>query len=386
MENEEILENKLNRSRAELSMLYEISNAMRTTLQLDEILYIILTGVTSHHGLGFNRAMLFLIQNNIIEGQMGIGPTTLQEADQIWKYIEAGDMDLDDFIGVYKKSKKIPDSKFNNSVRRLIVPLDRKESGLLRKSAINNIPMHITKEDISNYKSDPLFKVLGTDAEELIIVPLRSKDKVNGLIVADNLFTHRPITEDDMRMLIMLANQAGLAIENSQLYEQTVKKSHTDSLTNLWNHGFFQYMLQEEFQKAKATKSPLSLIMVDIDFFKNYNDSFGHQVGDELLTIISQLLQDHSRKIDHACRYGGEEFSLILPQTNKKDAYIIAERLRKAVEKKFSQADFNNQKITISLGVASFPEDASDKTELLSLADKALFKSKNTGRNKTTCF
>jgi diguanylate cyclase (GGDEF)-like protein len=381
------LEQELNRARAELSILYEISSAMRTTLQLDEILYIILTGVTSHVGLGFNRAMLFLIKNDTIEGQMGIGPSTGEEADRIWRYIKSDDLALEDFIESYKKTKKIPDSSFNSSVRKLILPLYKKEGGLLRKSALDTIPIHITRENIIYYKSDPLFKILGSDTQELLIVPLRAKDKVNGLIVADNLFTQKPITQDDMRVLIMLANQAGLAIENSHLYEKTVQKSHTDSLTNLWNHGYFQYKLQEEIEKAKIIKSSLSLIMIDIDFFKNYNDSFGHQTGDKLLGDISKLLQDHSRKIDYVCRYGGEEFSIILPQTHKKDAYAIAERLREVIQNyKFSYPDTPEQKITISLGLASYPEDAGDKAELLTLADKALFNSKKAGRNTTSQF
>jgi len=127
--------------------------------------------------------------------------------------------------------------------------------------------------------------------------------------------------------------------------------------------------------------------MIDIDYFKNYNDSLGHQIGDQLLTEISKLLLDYSRKIDHVCRYGGEEFSIILPKENKKDAYVLAERLRKAVEEhNFSHPALNNQKITISLGLASFPEDAEDKSKLLSIADKALFKSKKDGRNRTSSF
>ena len=132
-------------------------------------------------------------------------------------------------------------------------------------------------------------------------------------------------------MLIMLANQAGLAIENSQLYEKTLVMPPTDSLTELWNHGYFQYLLRVKLESAKAQLRPLlSLIMLDIDDFKIYNDTLGHQAGDtDIKEDSAALFKNQSRKMDFVCRYGGEEFAIILPYTDKKEAYLIAERLRR---------------------------------------------------------
>ena len=384
---EELEKNKddLERARVELSILYEIGNAMRTTLKLDEILYIILTGVTAHTGLGFNRAMLFLIneKDHLIEGKMGIGTDNWEEASAIWRNIETEQMNLDDLINAYKLSGKMIDSQFNRSVTRLKFSLNEKEGGLLAMAVMDGMPLNIGKELILKHSQDPILKVLKT--EELAIIPLKAKDKVNGLILADNIFTKKPITKDDMRIFIMLANQAGLAIENSRLYEQTLVRSHTDSLTNLWNHGYFQFMLTEEVERAKVMHMPLSLIMLDMDFFKVYNDNFGHQEGDKILVEISKITKDYSRKMDYVCRYGGEEFSIILPQTNKKEAYFIAERLREIIlSHNFPHGETQpNKQITVSLGVATYPEDGQTKSELLACADKLMYKAKETGKNKT---
>jgi len=386
---EELAKSKqeLERTKVELAILYEISNAMRTTLKLDEILYIILTGVTAHIGLSFNRAVLFLVneKDNIIEGKMGIGPETGEEANRIWTQIEQEKMGLDDLINNYKFANNVTESGFNRQVRRLKITLQERNGGLLALGVLDGMPLHLTKETILNYKNDPVIQILSS--EELAVVPLKAKDKVNGIILADNFITKKPITKDDIRMLIMLANQAGLAIENSQLYEKTVMRSHTDSLTDLWNHGYFQYLLQAELDKTKITRNPLSLIMLDIDDFKIYNDKLGHQAGDKILKDLALLLKDQSRKMDYVCRYGGEEFTVILPQTDKKEAFLIAERLRSDIEKQtfVHEEILPNKKLTVSLGLASFPEDGTSPSELLAYSDKALYQAKSKGKN-STCY
>jgi len=186
-------------------------------------------------------------------------------------------------------------------------------------------------------------------------------------------------------MLIMLANQAGLAIENSQLYEKTALRAHSDYLTDLWNHGYFQAILQSELEKARAAKTPLTLIMLDIDDFKVYNDSLGHQAGDSILKQLGALLKNQSRKMDYVCRYGGEEFTIILPGTEKKEAYLIAERLRQDIEKQgfIHEEILPQKKLTVSIGLAAFPENGLNPSELIAASDKALYQAKNKGKNNT---
>lgn len=390
MEEVSKLKQELDRTKTELGILYEISNAMRTTLKLDEILYIILTGVTAHIGLGFNRALLFLIneKDGLIEGKMGIGPHSGEEANRIWSQIEGEKMDLEDLINAYKSSTNTVngfESDFSKQVRRIKVSMRDKSESLLSLVALEGMPLHLTKETIVNYQNTPLLQFLRS--EELVLIPLKAKDKINGIIVADNFITHEPISKDDLRMLNMLANQAGLAIENSQLYEKTLMQANMDALTSLWNHGYFQYLLLSELEKARAIKAPLSLIMLDIDYFKIYNDRLGHQAGDMILRELARLLKNQSRKMDSVCRYGGEEFGIILPQTDKEEAFLIAERLRMDIEKHaFSHEDIlPEKKLTVSSGLSSFPEDGLLPAELISAADKNLYQAKNKGRNKTCC-
>jgi diguanylate cyclase (GGDEF)-like protein len=245
------------------------------------------------------------------------------------------------------------------------------------------MPLHLTEPALSKYQNSPVIKTLGS--HELLLIPLKAKDRVNGIIAADNFITHDPITKDDIRMLTMLANQAGLAIENSQLFELTVERAHSDYLTNLWNHGYFQTLLQSEIEKTKATKSPLSLIMVDIDDFKIYNDTLGHQAGDKILRTLAGLLRNQSRKMDKVCRYGGEEFTIILPHTDKKEAFLIAERIRTDIQKHpfLKEEILPNKQLTVSLGIATFPESGVLAADLISASDKALYEAKKLGKNNT---
>ena len=385
MEETAKIKQELERTRTELGILYEISNAMRTTLKLDEILYIILTGVTAHIGLGFNRALLFLLNERdlLIEGKMGIGPENGEEANRIWSQIEGENMDLEDLINVYKISNNALASGYNRQVQQLKFSLQDKNENPLALAVLEGMPLHLTKETVENYKDSPVIELLKSD--ELVLIPLKAKDKVNGIIVADNFITKKPITKDDLRMLIMLANQAGLAIENSQLYEKTLMMANMDSLTELWNHGYFQYLLHTELEKARLTQAPLSLIMLDIDDFKVYNDTLGHQSGDKILKELAILLKNQSRKMDYVCRYGGEEFTIILPLADEKETFMIAERLRENIKRHpFAQEEIlPNKKLTVSLGISSFPKNGSFPSELIRFSDKALYEAKNKGKDNT---
>jgi diguanylate cyclase (GGDEF)-like protein len=387
MEDSNKLNTELERTKIELKILYEVSNAMRTTLKLDEILYIILTGVTAHTGLGFNRAILFLVneKERLIEGKMGIGPENGEEANIAWTKIEEEKMDLEDLINAFKNSDAVLESGFNRQVRNLKVSMLDKSENPLSLAVLEGMPLLLNSESIAKYQNSPVIKML--KSPELLLIPLKAKDRVNGIIVADNFITKDPITKDDIRMLTMLANQAGLAIENSQLFELTVERAHSDYLTNLWNHGYFQFLLQTELEKAKATKSPLSLIMIDIDDFKIYNDTLGHQAGDKILKTLARLLRNQSRKMDQVCRYGGEEFTMILPQTDQKEAFLIAERIRMDIQKYpfLDGKGIAGRQLTVSLGIATFPDNGLLAADLITTSDKSLYEAKNKGKNNTCC-
>ncbi len=367
---------ELSKVRDELEMFYDIGNAMRTTLNLEEILYVILTAATSHTGLSFNRAMLFLVneKENRLEGKMGIGPDSAEDASTIWAHIEKNKIGLEELIGVETQFDHLKKSKLNQTIKSIKIPI-REDSGVIALTALEGMPFTIntpeTKQKVQNE-----FSIL-LDLDEFVTVPLKAKNKVIGVLLADNRFNKKPITTDAARVLTMFANQAGLAIENSRLYEQTVVLSNSDSLTNLWNHGYFQYLLEEEIKKSSLAKSRFTLLMIDIDDFKAFNDGYGHQAGDSIIREISGIFRDVSRKIDIIARYGGEEFGIILPLTKKEEALVLAERIRKAVE-----INLALKNITISIGLASFPENGDTKEDLIAKADKALYEAKKLGKNR----
>lgn len=381
------LQDVLSKIRAELSIFYEIGNAMRSTLNLDEILFIILTGVTSHEGLGFNRAMLFLVneEDHSIEGKMGIGPNSIEDARHIWSRMEMERTTLEDLVSRYRSYEK-GRSELDRIVRGIKIPL-REDAGVLSLTVLEGMSFEVTNEDArQKTANDRALHALRT--EYFVTVPLKAKDKVVAVLLADNIFTKKPILKEDIRTLMMFANHAGLAIENSRLYEQTVYQANTDSLTRLWNHGYFQYLLTERLKEAYENQWFLSLIMCDIDNFKNYNDALGHQMGDQLLRDIARILKNTCDGKGEVARYGGEEFAVILPYVADGEAYEIAERLRKAIE----NFDFKgrevqpNKNVTISAGLASYPRDALDKEKLIYLADMAMYEAKRIGKNKVCAY
>jgi diguanylate cyclase (GGDEF)-like protein len=186
----------------------------------------------------------------------------------------------------------------------------------------------------------------------------------------------------------MLANHAGLALENAKTYNDVVLTSQQDSLTKLWNHGHFQNILTTGLHEAKSKGQPLSLIVFDVDDFKEYNDAFGHPAGDRALETVSRISKTVMRRLDNLARYGGEEFVAILPGTSKVEALKLAERLRETLERE-TTAELSNglpRKITVSVGVASFPEDAEDKDKLIFCADGALYEAKRAGKNRVRVY
>ncbi|MAT43315.1 MAG: hypothetical protein CL609_13325 [Anaerolineaceae bacterium] len=192
-------------------------------------------------------------------------------------------------------------------------------------------------------------------------------------------------TKERIAPLVSFAASAGIAIQNARLFAHQVSLANIDGLTGLPNRRRFDKRLSEEMQRTLRYKQTTSLIFFDIDHFKRFNDTYGHLVGDDVLKELSIILNQNLRMIDIPARYGGEEFAVILPQTSAIDAYLVAERLRQAVEiNRFSKN--NNLQVTISLGVASAPEHAETPEQIISAADKALYKAKNTGRNKVVSY
>lgn len=380
------LKQELQKAKAELWLMHEISNAMRATLNLPEVLYIILSAVTFHEGLGFNRAMLFLANKSrsSIEGVMAIGSNNTEEAYAIWQKIEEENLSLDKIVDMFHRiDSHVKKTPLNNSVKKIRLPLNEK-SGILTTCVLEGMNFEVTSKPARENIKDPVLDQL--QVELFACVPLKGKREIQGVLLVDNIITKKPITKDDIRILTMVANQAGLAIENAHMYETTKFQAHTDSLTRLWNHGYFQNALAEAVKEAKLQKSVVTLAIIDLDNFKKYNDLLGHQKGDVALREVASVLKKSTRSQDLVCRYGGEEFAIIMPGIDKENSFHIIERLRAAVEKTFQRTGKKGSfpPLTISAGLASFPYDAQKKEGLIAKSDSALYNAKHTGKNRVT--
>lgn len=208
-----------------------------------------------------------------------------------------------------------------------------------------------------------------------ITVGIGREAEIVGLLYLENNRATASFTPERIETLEIICLAAAGRLELSV-------KAATDGLTGLFNHDYFQNMLEQELQKAQRQLRNLSLILVDIDHFKGFNDRWGHQVGDLVLKKVAEALRDTCRKSDVVARYGGEEMAVILPETSPDMASLVAERIRKAVESLEIEHEKALLKVTISLGVASISEEVKDKNVLIEKADEALYRAKRSGRNR----
>ncbi|MFQ5532234.1 MAG: GAF domain-containing protein [Candidatus Methylomirabilales bacterium] len=224
-------------------------------------------------------------------------------------------------------------------------------------------------------KVNPRLLELGRRAA--VCLPLHVRDRVEGV-----MWVHynepRRLAEEDFHLLASFANQAAIAIDNARLFAETRRLANTDALTGLYNHRYFYHILDTEVKRARRYGRSLSLIMVDIDYFKNFNDRYGHLAGDEVLRALAQVLQKNSRRVDTVARYGGDEFAIILPETDLAQAAAQAQRLRTAAgEERWRERD-----LTISIGAAALTPDMARGEDLVREADRALYQAKAAGRNQ----
>jgi len=243
--------------------------------------------------------------------------------------------------------------------------------------------------EIPNLKESPYYEELSglQDFIYLLIIPIISRNKLIGTISYLSSYFNA-ISDKKITSLLSIINSLAINIENVLLYEKTIKLARYDGLTGLLNHREFERILDKELERAKRYGHNLTLVMIDIDYFKNYNDNNGHTQGDSVLETIGETITDSIRRLDIGFRYGGEEFSILLLETEESEAYDIAERVRR----RWAKIDFAgegkqpNANLTISLGIASFPADAENKLDLVNKADEALYHAKDLGRNQTQLY
>lgn len=328
---------KLVTSNIVLSTLYEVTSIINHMVNMPDLLNEVLTVITALPILQVKKAGIYLLREDVLELVAHIGHS-----------------DNDDFLTLHQEIKR------GDSLCGLAA-----ETGEI-----------IISPDCSK---DPRHTIGKTEIEShgCIVVPVRCKEKVVGVLY---LYTHDSFTELDVMgtdLLTGIASQLGVAIENTRLYEETKFLSLHDPLTRVANRRFLDITLNSHFLSARRYGKNLSLIMLDIDHFKNFNDKNGHREGDKALIKIAWLLQKTVRNSDFLARYGGEEFLVILPETSSSFACFLAERMREVIE-----LETDN---TISLGIASFTEAMLREEDLIQAADTMLYKAKQNGRNRLEC-
>jgi len=213
-----------------------------------------------------------------------------------------------------------------------------------------------------------------------IAIPLRSSGHAFGVLA---YYGRRDTFDDeDVESLAILVRQAETAIENSYLYEEAVRLSLTDGMTGLWNRRNFDLRLESELSRAVRFSEPFAVVFVELDQMKAVNDRHGHQAGDTVLIELARRLTENVREVDLVARWGGDEFTLLLPKTGLAGAVLLAEKIRAAIGTVAFTLDTGSVKLTISVGVSAYPEHGSSGKELLAAADAAMYRAKAGGRDR----
>ncbi len=330
----------------EMTLLFDITRSLNSTLELNEILSLVteMVGVT----LGVDQCTVMLLEE---------GSKTLR--------VSAG-------FGIDEAS-----------FASFLLPVGQGASGIAAQSRESvylpdvNVDPRYVKNPQQPAERD----------QSLLSVPMICKEKLVGVL---NYVRHakNAFSENDVMLLKLVSSQAAMAIVNARLYSETKELSLTDELTGAFNRRHLFARLEMEIARSQRFHSSVGVVMIDIDHFKHLNDTSGHPAGDQALKEVSDLLRHSIRKVDTLARYGGEEFVVVLPQVTREEAFEVADKLRKGVEK--THFPFGERqpggRLTISLGVAVFPADGDSLEKVVDASDSALYASKRGGRNQVNLF
>ncbi len=332
---------ELDRRLLEIYALYNVSKTLNTSFETEQLLIRLVEDISVH--MDIDRMMILLPNKEF---------TRLEVASH---------------TGFTDEEIKQASPSIHKGIYALIL-----SAGISR--IIENVENDVT------ILPDDLFS---PDIGSLVAVPFLRRGTVLGLICA---FRNKPkqFQFSDLKLFNSVAEHLAIAMENARLFEKTKQMAITDGLTGLYNKRFFLEIIHSEVERAKRCEHDLSFIIMDIDNFKHYNDTNGHPAGDTLLKALSELIKGVIRKVDIPCRYGGEEFVIILPETSKLDAKNVAEKLVSIINVyHFDHASSQPLGfISVSMGLATFPQDGSDEEMLIVKADKALYKAKISGKNR----
>ncbi len=329
------LEEKL----ARYSVLREVAEALSAVLSIDDIAALIIEKTIKVLGRN-GRVLLFLVDSN----KQDLMLLASNARDEAVIKTKKGDV-FDRWVLRYRKSLIIEDVK-----RDFRFPVE----GIVEASGVFN---------------------------SLISTSLVSESRVTGILRVDAA-KEFVFSQDDLRLLDIIANLGAVAIQNSKLYARTQELAIKDGLTGLKVRRFFMESFHREVKRAARKKEQLSLLILDIDHFKEYNDKYGHTAGDLVLKYLSGVIADQLDNTDVAGRYGGEEMAILLWAKTKKEAVMHAEKIRRLIGQRPVTLSGHDANITVSIGISTFPEDAILEEELIRVADTRLYKAKTGGRDK----
>ncbi|MGD1075766.1 MAG: diguanylate cyclase, partial [Thermodesulfovibrionales bacterium] len=241
----------------------------------------------------------------------------------------------------------------------------------------------VMREQIVSYKNDLALSLSdGRVIRNFMTLPLYSTTGIQCLLTVINTRTGFDQEQEDS-----LINFAFQAFQTLALQNEVVKLATTDGLTGLFNHRTFQNRLSEEILRGQRYQKSFVLILIDIDHFKHFNDTYGHQTGDDVLKTIAMIIRGSIRSVDFPARYGGEEFVVLLPESVCEHAFLVADRIRTSIiEHPFCFKDGEKASLSVSAGISCFPSDAIKKEDLIKMADSALYYAKNQGRNRVSLY
>lgn len=331
---------RLNKSAAEFYTLQQISQAIATILDVKELLKFV---------------------NDVIVGVMGVSYCTILLLD--------------------KERNKMTIKITNIYAETGLDMLKKHMNSDLLKDVIST-GNHLIDNNVEDEKYG-FTKERGI--KSLLCIPLSSKNESYGVVLVEQ---ERPDAFEDehVKFLSAISNQISVALENVGLYEKMQQMATTDALTKIYNRLYFNEMLSKEMANADKDSYPMCVSIFDIDHFKKFNDTYGHLFGDLVLKTIAKLAKDHVREQDIVARFGGEEFVIIMPNTTTPEAYDLIESLRETISQCHVKEGTISASVTVSFGIACYPNHGGTEAEVLSAADTALYKAKVEGRNCVRVF
>jgi diguanylate cyclase (GGDEF)-like protein len=335
---------ELNRTLYNLSLLYNIGRAMTYISDLKNLLQYILNQAIEITGAEKGSIMLYDIETNRLSVRVLAG--------------------LED--KAYQK-------KVNNN--EIVCRSFKPGEGIAGRVFQTGRPMVVDKASEEELFVEPAQSFV----RSIACIPMKVYSDPIGVINVTNKRDETGFNDEDVGLLKAVADQSAVAINKAQLWEMAV----TDSLTGLYMRRYFMVKFQEELHRAQRYEKNLTVIMADLDRFKNINDTYGHSTGDRVLKIVAKFLQQNIRDVDIIARFGGEEFVILLPEADKNEARTVSERLRRNLAH-LKLDDLPH--LTISLGIAAYPEDGNDIEELIKRSDAAMYAAKQSGRNRVEMY